>query len=413
MKYLGIDWASRFHDAALLDPEGKLLDRWRFPHDASGVAALLGRMQQEGGPTHVLVAVESGAPLLLDQLLAAGYTVFAINPKQADRYRDRHTVAGAKDDRLDAIVLADAVRTDHARLRPVARDSDAVEEARIRDRARTRKVEQRTRLCNQLRHVLGRYFPAMLELKRDMYDPFFLELLRTYPDPQAARAGRIPRLQRLIKAHRIRALSAPQLAERLRAPGLTAPAYVMSACRDEALDVAAQLQLLNEQIAAEEQRLDELLESHPDRELLQSLPGLGSRLSARVQAELGDRRDRYAERSILQALAGTAPVTRRSGRRGVISIHMRRGCNRTLQAAFFAMARASLPRSRWARAWYDQARARGVRHATAIRTLSNKWAKIVAAVIRTRQAYDEARHVDRLLQNGVTWAKDLAGTIAA
>jgi transposase len=232
MKFIGIDWAHEVHDVAILDESGGVQERWRVRHDAGGVGALLERLAREGGPPEILVGIESGAPLLLDQLLAAGYTLYCFNPKQADRYRDRHSVAGAKDDRLDAIVVADAVRTDRERLRPLQRDSDLAEEMRIRDRARTRKVEQRVRLCNQLRQLLTRYFPAVLALGRDMHDSFLLELLRAYPDPRAARAGRMPKLERLLSKHRIRAimgtesgtesdqsLSIRRLAQRGEAPG--------------------------------------------------------------------------------------------------------------------------------------------------------------------------------------------------
>jgi len=413
LKFIGIDWAHEVHDVALVDENGTVVEHWRSTHDAAGVGALLARMAREGGPSEVLVAVESGAPLLLDQLLEAGYTTYVVNPKQADRYRDRHTVAGAKDDRLDAIVLADAVRTDRGRLRPLLRDSELAEEIRLRDRARTRKVEERTRLSNQLRGVLSRYFPALLGLQRPMHDPFVLGLLRAYPDPRAARGARAPRLARMLSEHRVRAISAQELAERLRLPALPCAAHVTAACRDEVLDLVARVEMLNGQIAVDDERLDELLERHPDREILRSLPGLGNRLSVRVVAELGDRRDRCADPSSLQALAGTAPVTRRSGKRGVISITMRRACNRTLQAAMFTMARCSLSHCPWARACYDAARKRGMRHPAAVRALSNKWAKILWALLATRKTYDEPTHLAALKARGVEWAKGLAQTSAA
>ena len=261
----------------------------------------------------------------------------------------------------------------------------------------------------QLRQVLGRYFPAILGLDREMHDGFFLELLEAYPDPRTAAAGRMPRLERILREHRIRAVTAEDLAVRLRAPALKAPNYVLDACRDEALDLVAQIKLLNAQLAAADEQLDELLERHPDRELLQSLPGIAERLSVRVVAEAGDRRDRFEDRSSFQSIAGTAPVTRRSGKRGVMSITMRKGCNRVLQAAMFNMARCSLPASGWARAFYDHARAHGMRHAAAVRALSSKWAKILWAILRDRKPYDEAAHVERLRAKGVPWAKQITG----
>ena len=407
MKFAGIDWATDRHFVALEAADGQALDEWSVEHTPAAIAGLLVRLQQEGGPGEVVVGVESGAPLVTDQLLLAGYTVYALNPKQADRFRDRYAPAGSKDDRRDALVIADAVRTDAGRLKPLESDSPLTEELRMRDRARTRLVEQRTRHSNQLRQVLSRYYPALLELERAMHDPFLAALLRAYPDPDGGRGARLPRLRRLLEEHRIRTIDAEALQRLLHRPGFAVPRHVLAACRDEALDLVAQIELLVEQTRLADRRLRELFEGHPDRELLESLPGLGTCLAIRVCAELGDYRARTADATTLQAFAGTAPVTRRSGKRGVSSITMRRGCNRVLQAALFHMARCSVHRSPWARAYLRHLRGRGVPHAKAVRALSNKWAKIIAAVLRTRRRYDEVTHVERLLRNQVPWALGL------
>lgn len=412
MKFVGIDWATEVHFAALVDEQGGVLSEWKFLHSHDGLTEFVDRLKKEGGPEGVIACVESGAPLIVDQLLAAGFTVYSINPKQADRFRDRYSVAGAKDDRRDALVLAQAVRTDRASMRAVEKDSDLAEEIRIRDRARSRKVEERTRLCNQLRQTLSRYFQALAELGREMHDPFFLALLRMCPDPEAGRKVKVPKLTRLLESHRVRVIPAPDLAKRLRAPTLSVPDYVNAASRDEVLDLVAQIELLNGHIEAAEEKLDELTEAHPDHELYRSLPGLGKRLAARMVAELGDRRGRHPESSSLQAYGGTAPVTRRSGKR-IMAVNMRKGCNRTLQSAFFTMARCSLATSGWAKAYYDDHRKGGQRHAAAVRALSNKWAKILWAVLDARTPYDEPRHVKDLHKNNVPWAKDLPKEKAA
>jgi len=403
VKYLGVDWASEAHQCGLVDEEGTIVAEWSVPNDGEGLDALLGRLQEEGGPAGVLVAVESGAPLVVDQLLEAGFTVYVLNPKQADRFRDRLTAAGAKDDRRDALVLAGAIRTDRDRLHPAARDSALCEEIRLRDRARSRKVADRTRLSNQLRQVLSRYYPGILALGRDMHDPFFLDLLEAYPDPEKAAGARTPRLERLLRSHRIRSIHTPDLHGLLRRPRPHVPPYVTQACRAEAADLVARIRLLNTLLARAEKELDALGKEHPDCEILTTLPGLGRRLAVRVIAELGDRRDRYLDPTTLQALAGTAPVTRRSGKR-VFSVRMRKGCNRTLQAALFIMARCSIHTSDWAGAYYRHRRDGGCPHATAVRALSNKWAKILWAVLTRHEAYDEDRHMATLRARAVSWA---------
>jgi len=404
---VGIDWATQFHDVAVVDEQGALLEEFRVTHDAPGLERLLRHLDAAGGAQGVLLGIESGAPLLLDQLLEQDYTIYVINPRQADRFRDRHTMAGAKDDRLDAFVLADAVRTDRARMRVLERDSAVTEEIRLRDRARTRKIHMRVQVGHQLRAALARFHPALLGLGRDMDDRFFLALLRACPEPAAIPRLRMDKVRRLLHKHRIRVMTAEGVMKRLREPALLCPTHVAQACRDEALDLAGHIELLNEQIRKIDKQLEELLKRHPDRDLLLSLPGIADGLSARVIAEAGDSRQRCADSSSYQVLCGTAPVTRRSGKRSKGVTTMRRGCSRPLQAALYQIARGSRARSAWARAYHEHLRAQGKSAGVAIRALSNKWAKIHYAVLRDRTPYDEQRHVATLQARGVTWAAAL------
>lgn len=413
MRYVGIDWATQFHDVAVVDEQGALVEEFRTSHDVVGVERLFKCLEAAGGPQGVRLGVESGAPLLTDQLLDRGYTVYAINPMQADRYRDRHTMSGAKNDRLDAFVLADAVRTDHPQMRALERDTALTDEIRLRDRARTRRVQMRAQLANQLREVLARFHPGLLALERAMDDRFFLALLRACPEPVAAAALRPATVRRLLERFHVRVLTAPQVIQGLRAPVLTSHRHVVDAFRDEAQDLAGQIELLNGQIQRIDEQLEGLLERHPDRDLLQSLPGIADGLSARVIAEAGDSRQRCADASAYRVRCGTAPVTRRSGKRSKGVTTMRRGCNRQLQSALYQMARASRARSGWARAYYDHARAHGKTAGLALRALSNKWVKIMYAVLTSRTPYDEQRHVASLKARRVPWAMALGEPQAA
>lgn len=408
MKYAGIDWASTQHVISLIDEQGARLAEWSIVHSAQAITELLARFEREGGAAEIAVAIESGAPLVVDQLLEAGYRLYPINPKQSDRYRDRHTAAGSKDDRLDAFVLADALRTDHARLRVLEPDSERTEEIRLRDRSRSRLIALRTALSNQLRAVLARYFPVLLELHRAMDDSFLLALLQACPDAETARAAREARLRRLLEQHSVRKLQSATLLELFKKPSFLVRASTRSACRDEALSLAKQIELLNAEIRVADKRIEELLESHPDHELLLSLPGLGTCLVARVIAGLGDHRAPGPDPRSLLALAGTAPVTRRSGKSGAHNVSMRHGCSRELQCAFYLMARCSLRTSRWAAEYLRGTTQRGVRRPIALRALSNKWAKILWAVLHTRRPYDEALHISHLLANKVPWAATLS-----
>ena len=205
MKCLGIDWGNETHALVLVGPHGTVLKEWTIHHTPTALDTLLQHLKREGGPSEVLVAMEPGAAILLDRLYDAGYTVYPINPKQLDRFRDRHFPSGAKDDSRDALVAATALARDRDRLRPLAPQDPLSEE--LVARAQTRGDRPPTgRLANQLLAVLRRYFPTVELLEPVMDDPFFLDLLTAFPDPGAARRPVRP-VRRLLNNHRIQVLT--------------------------------------------------------------------------------------------------------------------------------------------------------------------------------------------------------------
>jgi len=413
MRYLGIDWATELHVVALTDGAGKHYEQWEVEHSRQGVDGLLRRLAQQGGPTGIRIAIESGAPLLVDQLKEAGYPIFVINPKQADRFRDRHSPAGCKDDRRDARALADALRTDQPWLAQLVPDSPETQELLRRTRTRTRLVQQRVRVGLQLRDTLARYYPVLLALGRKMHDAFVLALLKAYPTPDRGRRSQRTRLERIVREHRIRKLDAAQLQELLHEPGFWIAPDLADACADEACFLVDQIRLLNDQIAQIDARLAVLLKAHPDCELMLSLPGIAAGLAPGILAELGDDANRRTQPAALTVYAGTAPVTRatgtkkrprKHGQRASVHVAMRRGCNRRLQTLLWQMARTSVATSAWARAYVDHRLGQGHAYNAIIRALSNKWAKILARMLETRTPYDEDLHIEHLRQNRVPWA---------
>lgn len=421
-KCLGIDWGNQTHALALVGPDGTVLEEWVIDHTPTALDTLLQRLDREGGPSQVDVAMEPGAAILLDRLYDAGYAIYPINPKQLDRFRDRHFPSGAKDDSRDALVAATALARDRDRLRPLAPQDPLSEELVARARTHRRMVRQRASLSNQLLAVLRRYFPALELLERDMDDPFFLDLLQAYPDPGAARRARPSRIQTLLKHHRIRVLDVEKILAVFQASPFPVRPHTVDACRDEALALVAQIQQLNDQVKTALQRLADRFENHPDRLLFLSLPGLGSVLAVRVGVRFGRGRLELLNPTIVQALGGSAPVTLSTGRKrpqpgsargrgpryGRKVVLMRRACDADLQADLNQWAGQSVRHSRWAAACYTDLRRRGMSHNAALRTLANKWVKILAAVIRTSTPYDEERHIRDLVRQGVPWALPLA-----
>jgi transposase len=234
------------------------------------------------------------------------------------------------------------------------------------------------------------------------HDPWFLAFLRRWSDPAIALTASAAEIQELLKQHRVRKWKADALRRHLEAEQLPVREAVVRGYRALVLDLVGQLEVLGAQIDAADADVAALLEKHPDREVILSLAGVRIILAARLLAEIGDDRTRLQDHRILQTRAGTAPVTVQSGK-GRQQVHLRRGCNHDLRNAFFLQGSTSRASSAWAAAFYDHLRTAGRSHAEATRALANKWAKITAALLVSKQKYDPARHEAELGRRAVPW----------
>ena len=394
MLSVGIDWAERHHDVCLLDPDGQVLARARIAEGVEGLArlhALVASHSEE--PARVMVGIETDRGLLVGALVAAGYQVYAINPLQASRYRERHGTSRAKSDRGDAQVLAELVRTDRHHHRQVAGDSSQAEAVKILARAHQRLVWTRQRQTNQLRSTLREFYPAALAaLGPELASPQALAVLAAAPTPQQGRQLTQAELAELLgQAGRQRNLHrrAAELQQALRSPQLATSAVLAAAYGQVVAATVGVLAELNQQINTLEQQLSRAFEAHPDAELLRSLPGLGVVLGARVLAEFGDDPTRYGHPKARKAYAGTAPITCASGTRQIVLARVAR--NRRLADACYLWAFSALSRSPGARAYYDRQRARGATHHQALRALGNRLVGILHGCLRHRSLYDEQR----------------------
>ena len=396
MVLVGIDWAEAEHAVCLCAPDGTLLRRLSIPHTPAGVRQLQDVIAMvEPEASAVLVAIERPDGLLVNALLTAGYAVYALNPKVVDRYRGRTRTTGAKSDPADAELLARILLTDRDRHRPLRPSSVEAEEIRTLARQDERASRDQRRFQNRLRADLLTVFPQALAAFPDLSTVSAQTFLDQWPTAEQARQLTRPEIAAFLRKQRH---SQPQqAAERihtaLQAEALTAPAQLARA-KASAIQLAVQqLQLLHRQRAAWEKRLRELLEGsqgHPDGEILLSLPGLDVRLAARVLGEVGDRREQFPTPAALQCYAGTAPVTKASGK--VRRVSARWACNRFLRQALLRWAFCSLSRSAWARGFYDAQRAAGKSHFQALRALANRWVEILHHLLATGQRYDERVH---------------------
>jgi transposase len=401
--FVGIDWAMQSHRVCLLDAEGRRVGEREFAHGGAGLTELRDWLLQKtrAVPGQIAVAIEMPHGPVVEMLLEHGFVVFAINPKQLDRFRDRFSVAGAKDDRRDAHVLGGSLRTDRAAFRQLAADNPVMIELREWSRIADELQQERTRLANRLRQQLWRYYPQAAKLTDDVADDWFLALWQKVPTPDSAAKASEKAIARVLSAYRIRRLDAATALKTLReAPLFVAPGTTEAACA-HIRSLAARLHLVNQQIKEAQHSLDRLCaelegEENPsgqsfeqcDVTILRSWPGIGRINLATLLAEAAEplrRRDYHA----LRALAGVAPVTRQSGKQRLVS--RRFACNRRLQRAVHHWSRVAIQHDAAARRRYDALRQRGHGHARALRGVGDRLLSALCTTLKRQTLYNSDR----------------------
>jgi transposase len=395
--FVGDDWAQDHHDVEVMDASGHRLAKARLPEGMAGMGrlhAMIGQalgddVEAEDAAGRVKIGIETDRGPWVQALLAAGYTVYAVNPLQAARYRERLVVSGAKSDAADAHMLADMVRTDSHQLRPMAGDSVDAEAVKVVTRMHKTLIWERTRAVQRLRHALREYFPAALEAFEDLDAVDTLELLARAPDPAGAARLSISQITAALKRARRRDVEAKATAIQavLRAEHLGQPAVVTAAYAVSVRALVAVLGTLNEQVKALQGQVEASFGRHPDAEIILSQPGLGAVLGARVLAEFGDDHARYATAKARKNYAATSPITRASGKKKTVMaryVH-----NDRLVDALMSQAFTSLRASPGARAYYDHQRARGATYRAALRQLANRLVGILHGCLKTGTPYNE------------------------
>ena len=394
MLFVGDDWAEDHHDVEVVDEAGKRLVKKRVPEGVAGLAQLhaliADHLPDDAEPADVVVGIETDRGPWVQALLAAGYTVFAVNPLQAARYRERHGVSGAKSDPGDAHVLAELVRLDRAHHRPIAGDSDIAEHVKVLARAHQGLIWSRQRQVNTLRSMLREFYPAALVAFDDLAGRDALAVLAAAPSPEQGRRltpARVAALLRRGGRQRNLQTTADDIVAALRSEQLAARPAVVGAYAASTAALVAVITTVSAQVSVLAEQVGESFGRHPDAEIYLSQPGLGQILGARVLAEFGDDPHRYADAKARRNYSGMSPITKTSGKSRVVLARYAR--NRRLSDALYQQAFAALKASPGARAFYDVHRARGNTHHQALRALGNKLTGILHGCLRHHQLYNE------------------------
>jgi transposase len=384
----GVDWASEDHAVSIVNVRGLEIARMTVDHTAAGLRAMVKFLGQHGVGE---VAIERGDGPVVDALLDADLTVVVISPNRLKNLRSRYGSAGNKDDRFDAYVLADTLRTDRTRLRPLTHDSEATKTLRATVRARRELVKHRVALCNQLRAHLQGAFPGAVGLFADLDSQISLKFLARFDSQERADWLSVKRLTAWLSSVGYCGRKDPaDLFAHLQTaprgpigPDGAARAHVTRAM----LNVLGELV---EQIATLEAQIAEQLAPHADAHIFCSLPRGGTVRAARLLAEIGDVRGRFPDAASLACLAGVAPSTRQSGKHKAVTY--RWAVNKELRDAVCDFAGDSRRANPWAAKIYNDAIARGKDHPHATRILARAWLGVIWRCWQDNTTYQPDQH---------------------
>src|SRR5262245_59092461 len=298
--WVGVDWASAEHQVCALDAERAVVLEHKYAHSGDGLASLaadLGKLSPEA-PERIAVAIEVPRGPVVEGLLERRFHVHAINPKQLDRFRDRFTMAGAKDDRRDTFVLAHSLSTDRNCFRKLELDGPTIIQLRELSRIDEDLRQEHNRLANRLREQLHRYYPQLLALCPGADEAWVWALWELAPTPERGAKLRVDRVRRLLREERIRRLNADEVCAELRQPALViAPGAAQAATAHIAL-LLPRLRLVvaeRQQCAGQIDQLLAALEAEPgqqnehrDVQILRSMPGIGRVVVATMLAEANE-----------------------------------------------------------------------------------------------------------------------------
>jgi len=399
--FVGIDWGAENHRIVLLNQEGRRIEQYDAAHSGAGLADMVDHLRKccRCSPSEVGVAIEVSWGAVVDTLMENGFSVYSINPKQVDRFRDRYTVAGAKDDSRDALVLASALRTDRKSFKRIQTDDPTIIRLRELSRLDEHLKAELRRATNCLWEQLHRYYPQILKLSSGADDLFVWDLLAKAPTPDKGAKLTGARIGQILARHRITRFTKEQVLEILRSTALHLAPGAAEAASEHVLLLLPRIIMLDQQVRDVNRRTARLVKDLPgnattdtnvpklrDIDLLLSMPGLGQVIAATMLSE-ASRPLRERDYEALRCYAGTAPVTKQSAKRKTVS--MRRACSSRVRQAVFHWSGLSLMFDSRCRQHYDALRAAGHDHPRALRGVGDRLLSVLIAVLKSGSPFDQ------------------------
>lgn len=395
--FIGIDWADNKHDICLQAADADAPEPAVIVHSPEAIEDWALGLQRRFGGQPIAVCLELNKGPIVNALCKYDFFVlYPLNPQSLARYRKVFSSSGAKDDPTDAYLQLEMLFKHRDRLTPLEPQSVTMRSLQQLVEHRRCLIADKVRITNRLTSTLKNYFPQVLQWFKDKDTVIFCDFMSRWPTLQSAQKARRATLERFFTEHRVRYRQVIQqrIAEIRAALPLTADKGVLdpNALMVEAL--VSQLRATLDAIRSFDRRIAEVANQHDDFAFFESLPGAGPVYASRLLAAFGEQRQRYPRADDLQQYAGIAPVTDRSGKK--TWIHWRMSCPKFLRQTFVEWAAQSIRQSFWARAFYEQQRARGKSHQMALRALAFKWIRILHRCWKDGKPYDESTYLNSL-----------------
>jgi transposase len=414
--FVGLDWADRSHQVCLRAADSDHDEQSKLAHDPLALHTWAYELRARFPHGKIAVALEQTKGALVYALsMHEHLELYPLNPAMVAKYREAAKAAsGTKNDPLDAALQCELVRIHRDWLRPLPAVPAELRALQMLLEARRGLVDQRSGLCNQLTAALKGYYPQALHLVgEDVGSPLAIAFLRRWPTLAAVQSTRPETLRRFYYAHQVR--SAERIEERVAvqrtAVALTSDAAVLATLPLQVAAALAQLEALAPVIADYDRRIAANFAQQADVRLFDGLPGAGPQLAPRLLVAFGADRTRYPDVTAFQQYSGIAPVQEQSGNTKVT--HWRWHCPKFLRQSFHEFAGCSVPRSRWAKAYYTREIARGRPRHHVLRSLAFKWQRVLFRCWQTGQPYNEETYLAALRRHGSPLISDIDSPSAA
>jgi transposase len=360
------------------------------------------------------VALEQGRGPVLYALLKYDFLVlYPVNPRTVADYRRAFKISGAKDDPVDAELLAELVHQHADRLRALILQDEVTRQLLLLCEARRMFVDERTGWTNQLAAVLKSYYPLALEvLGEDLDRPIALDFLSRWPTLAKLQKAKPNVLRAFFYAHNSRSEDRiVQRLERIKAalpltedPALVEPLVL------QMQNLVRLIRTLNQTIEQYDQRIKAVFAQHPEAWLFRELPGCGPALAPRLAVAFGTVRPNFPRATDLLCWSGVAPVRKQSGNQE--RVHFRYARPIFVHQSFVEFAKCSLPHCPWARLLYEDQIAKGKSRWAAIRKVAFKWVRILWRCWQDRKPYQESQYLGSLQRDGLTLYQTLYASLA-